>query len=574
MAPNPRDHLRQLEIIDSEINSPFRASLSAPSQCHNELIPISSLPTEIITEIILLASTKRDFGLGWLNVAHVCHKWREIALNQRHFWSHINFGWLTSAGAAEMLARAKDAPLHLELKVERMVPRRNWNHARYSAFDKELQAHVSHIRHLDIVASALESSRFVSTTLQDTLVASPAPILEYLSLSNDDLTGTLSIPNNVFKGVTPKLISLKLTRVMISWTSPLLRGLRYLEIYELNDGNKPSLTDWLDALDEMPQLKELVLLDASPLADGPTFPSHIKRTATLPVLIRLELMSTAWDCALALAHLVLPALTSLSVQSGSSDNSGDDALMLIRYLTQHAHGPQDAKPLQSVLFYSNRGRTRVVAWPTGMHGDIHDIAHGGKERAAHVLLYITCKTSWSTSTSARILDAAIDALPLDDLVTLTVPVLARLDDERVWLRHAPRWPLLEHIQLAQQAARGFREVLLLEDNGGHESPLLPSLRRLDLLGTSLTRRRTLRLCDALKRRVEQGVPLKVLGLCGCYWCRCEWTIDAVRLLRRFVDDVRGPKENTSRQEEGSPAWDPETCDFVIGCEDSDEGNEG
>ena len=191
------------------------------------------------------------------------------------------------------------------------------------------------------------------------------------------------------------------------------------------------------------------------------------------------------------------------------------------------------------------------------------------------MLSITCETScsWYTSTYVRVLDAAIEALPLDDIVTLATAHFAQLD-EQVWLRHAPRWPLLEHIQLAQQAARGLREVLLLEDNGGHESPLLPSLRRLDLLETSLTRRRTLRLCDALKRRVEQGVPLKVLGLSGCYWCRCEWTIDAVRLLRRFVADVRGPKENTSRQEEGSPALDPETCDFVIGYEDSDEGNEG
>ena len=436
----------------------------------------------------------------------------------------------------------------------------NWDHARYIAFDKELQAHLSHIRHLNIIAG----TDFLSTTfLRDTLLASPAPILEYFSLSNYNITGTLSIPDHVFKGITPRLSFLQLNDIDISWKPSLLRGLRYLNISGVQHNNRPSVTDWLDALDKMHQLKELVLHTASPLADGFTFPLDIKRTATLSVLTHLELFSTAGECALALAHLLLPALTSLIIKA-SSDNIEYDALILFRYLAQHAHGPQDAMPLQSVLFHGKLSYTRVVAWPTRIP-DIYGVAHCQQaERTARVALSITGRM-FSTSTPVRILDAAIDALPLDGLVALTTDNRAMLD-EHVWLRHAPHWPLLEHVQLSSKAARGLRETLLLEDNGGHESPLLPLLRQLDLLeDTSLTRRRTLRLCNVLKRRVEQGVPLKVLGL-----RECKWTIDAVRLLRRFVDDVRGPKENTSWQKEWPPAWDPETCDFVNSDDDSDE----
>ena len=116
MAPNLQGRLRQLETIDSEINSlkaSFRESLRVLSRRRNELVPISSLPTEIITEIILLASAqRRNVRLAWLNVAHICHQWREIVLNQPLFWSHINVTNLTSAGAAEMLTRAKEVPLH------------------------------------------------------------------------------------------------------------------------------------------------------------------------------------------------------------------------------------------------------------------------------------------------------------------------------------------------------------------------------------------------------------------------------------------------------------------------------
>ena len=76
--PNLQGRLRQLETIDSEINSlkaSFRESLRVLNRRRNELVPISSLPTEIITEIFLLASAqRRNVRLAWLNVAHICHQ--------------------------------------------------------------------------------------------------------------------------------------------------------------------------------------------------------------------------------------------------------------------------------------------------------------------------------------------------------------------------------------------------------------------------------------------------------------------------------------------------------------------
>jgi hypothetical protein len=566
MDPNRREHIRQ--AIDAEINSlkaSFRESLRALSQRRNEVAPISSLPTEVIADIILLASAERDdepwLEWKWLNVARVCRQWRDIALNQPLFWSHINFTNLTLAGAAEMLTRAKKAPLHLEAKVTG----RRWNDARYSAFNKELQAHVSHIRHLNIIGT----SAHLSTTLQHALVASPAPILEYLSLTIPDAEQMVLLPKNIFEGAT--LYFLELQEVIISWKSPLLRGLRYLKIYELNVKNRPSVTDWLDALDEMPQLKELVLHAASPLADGFRFPSDVKRTATLPVLSHLDLSSTAGACALALAHLVLPALTCLIVDATSI---GSDDLILFQYVTQHVHGPQDAKPLQSVFIGCDDTSTHIVAWPMP---DIRVVVHRQPwedwlevaKCTVRVVLSIAFDRSLSwrgASTSTEILNAAMDALPLDSLVTLTVHHCIQFD-EQVWLHHAPRWPLLENVHLVSDAACGLSEMLLLEDNGGHKSPLLPSLRKLELIGkTSLNKHTTLRLRDALKKRAEQGVPLQVLDF---KLGTCKWTVDAIRLLRTFVDEVRGPKGNTSWQGEGPSVRDPETCVFFDSDQEDD-----
>ena len=565
MDPNPREHLRQ--AIDAEIKSlkaSFQQSLQTLIQRRNELAPILSLPTEIITDIILLVASAKgdDVGLAWLNVTHVCHQWREIALNQPLFWTHINLTNITSAGMAEMLSRAKEAPLHL------VAATINWDDSRIRAFGKELQAHVSHIYHLNIFGT----SHYVWTTLQHTLFASPAPILEYLSLFIPSLEGMVSISNTAFNGITPRLSYLELRQIMISWKSPLLRGLRYLKLFEVHNDDLLSVTEWLDALDGMPQLKELFLYEASPLATVSEFPFDIKRTATLPVLTHLYISSTPIFCALTLAHLVLPSLTSLVLEPSASYYDDYDALIIFPYIKQHAHGPQDANLLQSVFLRSNGACTHVIAWPMP---DIHVVAHNEAmleeaKYTARIALTITCERShaWQPFPYFSILDAAIDALPLDSLVTLTAEQQAQFD-ARVWLRYAPRWPLLEHVQLAPRAARGLREILLLEDNGGHEGPLLPSLTKLDLIDyNSLTKRRTLRLCDALKKRMEQGVPLTVLSL-----RKCKWTIDAVRLLRRFVAEVRGPKGQTSWQEQGPPGWDHETCYFVDGYDNSDEEKE-
>jgi len=91
---------------------------------------------------------------------------------------------------------------------------------------------------------------------------------------------------------------------------------------------------------------------------------------------------------------------------------------------------------------------------------------------------------------------------------------------------------IECMRLPPSAARGFREMIL-QDNGGPEFPPLPSLTILDLPQTVLSARGTLRLCDALMKRAEQGVPLEILDL-----RRCRATSYAVQLLGEIVVHVR------------------------------------
>jgi hypothetical protein len=258
----------------------------------------------------------------------------------------------------------------------------------------------------------------------------------------------------------------------------------------------------------------------------------------------MDISTSAGDCALALAHLVLPALTWLRLTARSDHPSGSDVVKLLSYVTRHAHGPQDTQPLQSVLISNERASMDILAWPMP---DITDEVYGPPTwRMATLNTRVALSvTDWDwiiPDTYAWILNEAMTALPLDGLVTLTVQDRTRLD-EQFWLCHAPRWPLLQRVRLATPAARGFREMLLLQDNDEPERPLLPWLTKLDLIGdTALSVRRTIRLCDALMNRVEQGVPLETLDL-----SMCRATDLAVRLLSEIVADVWGPEARDLRR---------------------------
>ena len=520
----------------------------------NTLAPISSLPNEIIAAIFILLRSLGTVGQPGvhlvLRVANVCHLWREIALSHPLLWSHIDFTTVSTAGATEMLARAKMAPLYLEAKV----PFYQWDDARFFTLQKELQTHISHIRHLEISAEY-----FRLRTILEGLI-SPAPTLEHLSLSIAKCPGRrpfqVSVPDALFDGITPRLSSLHLYNCNISWKSPLLKGLENLT---LSVSTRPSLTDWLDALEEMPQLKRLVLDTASPIT--PRLPFDIRRTVSLPFLMHLDISASVLDCGLALTHLVLPPLISLYVTTRSDHMIANDMRMIFPYVVQHAHGPQDSQPLQSVFICGERRRIDILASPLPNI----DIVESEAKLSARVALSVTSTFRNVHEDHVRILNEAIDALPLDSLVTLTSPYNTRID-KQFWRNHAPRWRLLKHVHLAPLPARGFRDMIL-QDDGGSECPILPSLTNLELIDGVLSARRTLLLCDALMKRVEQGVPLEVLDLRTCYA-----TSVAVQLLGEIVADVLCPAELETIEAEESMdiTWNGARSPFVS---DDDSGEE-
>ena len=212
----------------------------------------------------------------------------------------------------------------------------------------------------------------------------------------------------------------------------------------------------------MSQLKTLLLANATPAIsiDSPLI-SEPRRTVTLPSLTHLEITTSAKCCALALAHLVLPALISLHINSESQSQDGDDVRLLIPYVARNAHGPQDAAPLQTILLDGGSTHAQIVAW-TVPDADV-DVWDSNTlfeaSASARLVLCVTSDGGWRDGIDTVIFDAMLSTLPLHTISTLSAQNKTRLSKE-VWLRHAPRLAKLQRALLAHIAVREFRKMLM------------------------------------------------------------------------------------------------------------------
>ena len=546
---------RLQQTIDVEIKS-LEESIQALKHRRNALSPISALPPEVFAAIFSFACLPGIPSLGGssvhslarIHVSHVCHQWREIALNQPLLWSHVDFTTLSLAGASEMLVRAKLVPIYLEATRASWRRRESrWDGKQFGTFLTELQARVPHICHLSINAKGYHLGNTID------LLVSPAPTLKYLSLVAPGVSigehGTtwdeVSIPDTLFEGIAPRLSYLELRNCYISWKSSLLKGLKCLIILTPSEHVRPNLAVWLDALNEMPQLQMLTLHSASPIALP--LPFVVERTVTLPSLTHLDMSASVDDCALALAHLNLPALTSLCLILIINPNDSN-VQRALPYVARHAHGSQDIQPLQSILISSHSMHClNILAWPVpNIDVEVHDPPTLlGATVPTRVAISFRSK-DWSSDAHPEILDAVMAALPLDSLVMLSAQdldgddTLAQdLSKRRFWLRHLPKWPLLRRVRLAPPVIYGFLATLL-KDNGGRESPLLPSLTDLVIVmdPSDCVDPASTHLCNALIKRVEQGVPLEILDLRMYY--PSHDTSAEIRALSEIVVNVLEP----------------------------------
>ena len=545
----PKGHLH---TIEDEIKS-LEESALALKRYRNLLVPISSLPIEILSVIfcllpsIVLLNLPLSFSVlpfpsfSVSPISHVCHRWREILLNLPHFWSHINFNQLNPTGCTEMLARAKMSPLDLEVITSRWdieaANTRWYMEGRFEVLEGQIKTHIHHTRRLSITASAERLKRMFGQ------LVSSAPSLEYFAIANSDIVHEppLVIPDNLFDGITPKLVYLRLRACAIGWDSPLLKGLRSFTLISFPSQARIALKTWLDALSQMPRLERLTLHNGVPIHS--TIHSMTRQprlTVVLSFITDLDICSLVLDCIAVLAGLVLPALIRLRV-TAKPHRPQNHTLKLIPYVVQNAHGPQDTEALQSLFIgtdlahFNHRQKIAGIAAWTMPRGDTDGRLLGGTVDLCDSLHL--ARLAFSTilleddEVYTPLHDALLTSLPLNSITSLTVDGSIPLN-KQLWRIHAPRWLKLERLRLFRTAVPAFREMLKEVPCGG---PLLPSLEELVLVGIRLDAQKVYYLYDMLIELVEFEIPIRTLDLRSC-----TATNRAVKLLNEIVVDVQGP----------------------------------
>jgi hypothetical protein len=503
----------------------------------NTLVPISRLSAEILSIIFSLLPSFEVLDLEsspptlLSPVSHVCHRWREISLNQPFLWNNINFTKLTPAGTSVMLDRAKTAPLYLGAQTVK------WKRAKFKAFRKQIEAHIRDIRHLSITAKPKRLKSMLGRLI------SSAPFLELLSIDDRERSSSVIIPDNLFGGIAPKLTHLRLYNCGTRWKSPLFKGLRVLELFSFPQHARITFYYWLRALKQMPQLERLVLHDGIPTDLVPLgfLPQELEHTVDLPFLTELSISASVSECAVVLAHLVLPALTRLCINAQYDMSICGSMNHLIKCVARNAHGPQDTEALQSLFFGNNQNRAAFAAWTMPRQdsddglGSLIDLPDRTGRTRFELSIRGPCYRKYAMELQEC--NALLVALPLNSITSLTVKGRTPLS-EGGWCTHASKWHKLERVRLFCAAVPTFQEMC--EDAAVLGERLLPSLEELVLVNISLNAQKVYYLCDMLMECIELGIPLRTLDL-----RTCTMSNRAVQLLSEIVVDVLRPVKKES-----------------------------
>ncbi|KAI0262706.1 hypothetical protein BC834DRAFT_1034276 [Gloeopeniophorella convolvens] len=341
--------------VEDEISA-MALRLASLKARRNDLLPIFRLSVEMLSCILAFLVHQEPPGsqhqrLGWIAVTHVCHRLRQVAIDNPALWGNIAFA-LGSMWATEMFSRARTAPL--DIFLSRTVGLDNL---------AVLPNYQSHIRtlYLELPPEAREYASQVLIT--------SAPVLESLTLSSHVDRGVmhLGIPSDIiiFQGHAPQLHTISLQGALIPWQSFPRNSLSHLEVKlkasDLASSQATSdsvLSAMMDVLQSSPDLETLVLDFCIPPASSSWTPRH--RTIYLPRLKYLSLAGPSLDVYSLLMALDIPSSAKLRLHCISARTGDQDSCLIIPLISSHLHGRRPAV-LQSLrlVFPKSVGKKRA-----------------------------------------------------------------------------------------------------------------------------------------------------------------------------------------------------------------------
>jgi hypothetical protein len=331
-TPSTRDVA--LSTVDKGIDAAMLLARALLTH-RNTLAPVSVLPPEVLARIFHLAalaeSSQPEMGsLRWISVTHVCRHWRQVALDDSSLWARISGSTANTTWISETLARARNAPLTIDL---------------FETQDAEtLSMFTAHFAH----THEFRLRGLVTPHCDDNIreiCSQEAPALEHFELGADIDSPITFFRAPFFNGMAPKLRTFTLSQIHVPWSFIPRGQLTQLKITLFEAGEPiadgPSFGDsesLVDLLVNCPVLEILVL--ESCLPQSITRPSHV-REIHLPHLSHLSLLGSSSRVANLLEILKLPPSTTLCIRC-TSENENAATIndhRLLPLVSAHLHYP-------------------------------------------------------------------------------------------------------------------------------------------------------------------------------------------------------------------------------------------
>ena len=369
----------QLEVVDAA-----RQLIHSQLARRNTLVPISALPPEILARVFQFLVLNDHH---WIRATHVCQFWRQVALDDSSLWTKISSISYSTEWTLEMLVRAKNAPLDINISLR-------------SSSGRELlhmiPPHFSHTRKLRLYG--LSSTTLRSNDIQ-CIHSLEAPVLEHFELRGSGISPIITFRElegtALFKGRAPRLRTFSLSQVVIPW-SLIPRGqLTQLTIRLIEESPTPyalsygDLSQLIDFLVNSSELEILVLERCLPFQLAEI---SYGQTVHLPRLSRLCLGGSSSRITNLMKMLKIPSSTRLHLHCISENTPiYNDSLLLSVVAAQfQVLAPVKFKSL-SVTISSTTNLLRVSAstiLPSCRSFELKDFEGSADDKSEFVLSFV------------------------------------------------------------------------------------------------------------------------------------------------------------------------------------------
>jgi len=553
---------------------------SLHSRC-SAIALISVLPPELLARTFRFhALEERPWSngmkkLGWIGVTHVCRRWRQVALDDSSLWARITGILPNSKWIAEMLVRARNAPLVVPFAVT-PVPEV------LSMFTP----HIFRIRELRL------RNLYRSQDFQE-ICALEAPALEHFELGISALNPVTFHQlggTTLFRGRAPKLRTLSLSGLssVIPW-SLIPRGqLTQLKItlpsypwlYSFSIPSPSDSNQLLDLLINSPSLEVLALEFLSP---NILFQAPDGQAVHLPRLLLLCLGGSTSCVANLLKMLQLPSSATLRLRCISENPSTDNFNIIFPILSVHFHNPTPVE-FRSLRITTNSldGPIYVaasVARPDPTISGLHAL-EDDTDSDVELTMSFDGPPLFGHSTSLKedILEDVFSMLPISNIEFLSISVPAFVPYVN-WYELSQRCEKVTTIRASGGGTSGLLRSLAplnptqttsgskgekgrcvkgatrlheaINTAGGHAAitpfPKLTSLLLENLdFNLAMDQYGVLYhvIAYVLRRRKENNTPLNMLGV-----DHCVITPDRAKCLKKYVQELRWDGDEGTPSEE-------------------------